>query len=71
MIEHVYRMIGDEVKIKTKQEPTAKMLWKYDGEIHHVSKVRFIKKLHGYIFETDEAITEKGQHYTFLEEWLV
>ena len=71
MVEHVYRAIGKAVTIKTRQEPTAKMLWKYDGEIQHVSKVRFIKKLHGYIFETVEAVTDKGIHYTFLEDWFV
>lgn len=62
-------MIGDAVELNFQDDATAEPLYKYDGTIQFISRRRFIKVLHGYIYELEGCESDKGVPYTFIDEW--
>ena len=62
-------MIGDAVEINLQGDTTARPLYKYDGTVQFIAKRRFIKKLHGYVYEMENCQSDKGVPYTFVDEW--
>lgn len=66
---------GDKVKIKIppREQKIAGGGYKYDGEIHTVTRAKSLKKRDGSyadIYELEGCVSRAGVHYTYCAEWL-